>query len=72
MNESNDCYPSAFKLVVRVVDIDIEDANINHSDDFISSSEDIMSIDNNRDERDDTDMEEEIWRSKYGYSGLFV
>ena len=69
MSETIDCYPSAFKLNMRVVDIDFEDVNKVRSDSINSSGEDLMSVD---DDKDDTDMEEEIWRSRYGYSGLFV
>ena len=69
MSETIDCYPSAFKLSMRVVDIDFEDVNKVRSDSINSSGEDLMSVD---DDKDDTDMEEEIWRSRYGYSGLFV
>ena len=67
MNETNDCYPSAFKLSLRVVDIDIDDVNKVKCDSINSSGDDFMSIE---DDKDDTDMEEEIWRSRYGYSGL--
>ena len=61
MNETNDCYPSAFNLSLKIVDIDIEEINKIETC-FISFGDD---------DKDDTDMEEEIWRSRYGYSGLF-
>ena len=77
MNESNDCYPSVFTLKnFKLVDINIEDCCLSEQNSDISvihnnsdSSDEDIRIHEDSD-KDETDLEDEIRRSKYGDSGL--
>ena len=72
MRECDDYYPSIFvqnKFNFKVVDIDIDDGQCEKFNSSYFQSEDSDTGCNETDENDETDLDEEIRRSKFGCSG---